>query len=56
MVSRKSRERYQTLSMKEKTKKRQYDSERYKKLSEDEKQKLVEYRKKNYRMIKNTLL
>ena len=42
--------------MKEKTKKRQYDSERYKKLSEDEKQKLVEYRKKNYRMIKNTLL
>ena len=56
MVSRKSRERYQTLSIKEKKKKRQYDSERYKKLSEDEKQKLVEYRKKNYRMIKNTLL
>ena len=45
-LSKKARERYQSLSKEEKEKKRQHDRELYKSFSEDEGNKLVEYRKK----------
>ena len=52
----KARERYQSLSKKEKVKNRQCDRTRYKNQPEDEKQKLIEYRKAYYKMRKNASL
>ena len=49
-------ERYQRLSNKEKeNKKQQYGREQYKILPEDEKQKLDEYRRKYYKLSKKFL-
>ena len=52
-IQKRSREKYWSLSEKEKNKKWQYDGQQYKNLSENEKQRLLEYRKRYYEMQKN---